>query len=309
LELKQKLTALAPFYRQAIPYPDRSRADSLLQAAQGTNEDVLFLTGRYSDLLRTAKLEQDSIAARVAELEAKIAESAAVTDTVVCKDRTIEGTLLEEAADYVKIKARYGAFTINRAEILRIEKGRGSASEFMTAYRAARGQKAELFKLLLLCKDRKLAAPQELAAAATLALDPGDERCRSELRLARTPFEGSPDPDATPLQKVNNDRIESSCRDFASSAAQNGVLVEALAEMRIRTDALAYPRDFAMPSRFSSVSSQLKDPLAPDWNGMRREQAYKLGAWWGTLPLDERREFLAAYGLWCARTRWSRSGR
>jgi hypothetical protein len=116
-----------------------------------------------------------------------------------------------------------------------------------------------------------------------------------------------PDPEAIAIQAAAAARIESSCREFASDAALNDVLVDALAEMRLRTEALAYPLDFAMPQRFSNISARLKDPLAPDWKGMTREQAFALGSWWGALPAQERRNFLAAYGVSCARARWSRT--
>jgi hypothetical protein len=111
------------------------------------------------------------------------------------------------------------------------------------------------------------------------------------------------------LRKSDSDLIESSCRDLARSAAQIDVLVDALAEMRSRTQSMAYPREFVIPSAFSDVFSRLKDPLLPDLGGMTREQAFKLGTWWGERSSDERREFLASYGVWCARARWMRASR
>ena len=306
-DLKRKIEALPGYYLEAMPYRDRSRGDFLLRGGEGTNEDAQFLSGRFRDLLVAAKSEQDAIAARVSDLEAKIAETAASTDTLVCRDRSLDGVVLEEAQDFVKIQARYGVVSIPRAEILRIEKGKGPLAEFLASYRAARGRKEELFKLLMRWKDKKLAAPQELAAAATLLLDPGDETSRGVLGLPRNPYAGVADPETISLQRAAGARIESSCRDVATDAARNEVLVDALAEMRLRTETLAYPLDFTMPRRFSDVAVRLKDPLAPDWNGMTREQAFALGSWWGTLPADERGSFLAAYGVWCARVRWSRT--
>jgi hypothetical protein len=510
-DVRQRLAALPPYYRRTLPGPDRSRAETLLAAGYGSNDDALFLSGRFSELLRRAETEQQTIAARLRESEAKVAESATTTDTVLCKDRKIEGIVLESTDEFVKIKGRFGSVTIPRADIVSIEKGKGSTADFKAAYQAARGQKAELLKLLALARDQNAAAALALAAAAVLTLDPGEERCRSDLGLPRDPYSGLPEPvaaddrieylgkrytpdqlrqelqslgyvqvnglwcekvakvflidnlyrdtaalqgatvqllthaeqdtvydyrtrswvprsklistaryvgngicqieiaapgpileariharsqvaraggavsvsvlgeagektgkllytvgapgendgthDATdkvygrdrfyvratiqgggmflvsdsndhgvfevkytygkPLERLNGllanrrqggtDQIESGCREMAALAAQNDVLLDALADMRRRSDGLVYPREFLMPSRFSDVASRLKDPLAPDWNGMTRDQAFRLGSWWGALPPDERREFLTSYGIWCARTRWTRA--
>jgi hypothetical protein len=115
-----------------------------------------------------------------------------------------------------------------------------------------------------------------------------------------------PEGTAAPALKPGDDSVEAGCRNVASSAAQNSTLVDSLTEVRKQTEILTYSREYAMPSRFYDVAVQLKDPLAPDWNGMTREQAIRLGTWWGLLPLDDRREFLTAYGLWCARARYQR---
>jgi hypothetical protein len=527
-ETRKRLAALPEFYRTAMPYDDRGRAEALLLGGQGSREDTLFLTGRFSELLRKAEQEQRTFAARVKELEAGLADPGSVTDTVVCKDgRRIEGTILEETDDHVKIKSRFIAITLRSDEILRVEKGKGSSADFRKGYEASRGKKTELLKLLAMAKEKKLALQLELAATAVLVLDPGDERCRNEIGLPRSPYaaaaaptEGDPNlaadrieyrgrwytpeqlrqelrslgyvlvngvwcekipkafkidnlyrdevklpvtftgvsvlaqthtekdtvydyrtkswiprtklvgtaryiggsgiclleitapgdiidcrvharsqvvriggfvslsavldsretggkllytlaapgendgqhdvtekvaghktfylradirgdglflisdsndlgvfevkysygkpldkinalfaarrdnADASPDAKSNNDFIESTCRSFALAAGQSSTLVDALSEMRKATEAMSYSRDFVMPSRFSDLADQLKDPLLPDWNGIPREQVQKLGTWWSLLPFEDRREFLAAYGVWCARTRY-----
>jgi hypothetical protein len=514
-EVKQRLETLPAFYRQTLPAQDRSRAEALLVGGHGSNDDTIFLTGRFSELLRRAESDQNAIAARLRELEAKLAESADGTDTVVCKDRKIEGTILESTDEFVKIKGRFGAVTISRAEILTIEKGKGSGADFKAAYQAARGRKSELLQLFLQAREQKAELRRGLAAAALLSLDPGEDRCRHELGLPRNPYAGVPDPpavspddrieylgkryspeqlrqellslgyvemnglwcekvakeflidnlyrdtgairgatvqsqthteqdtvydyrsrawvprtkivataryvgngvchieiaapgplleariharsqvsrpggtvtvsvvtdpgekagkvlyvlgapgendgthDATekvfgrdrfyvraqvkgtgmflvsdsndhgvfevkytygkPLERLNailanrraggTDQVESTCRDLATGVAQTDLLIDALAEMRRRTESLVYSREFLMPSRFDDVVTRLKDPLFPDWSGMTREQAFRLGSWWGALPADDRREFLASYGLWCARARWTRAMR
>jgi tRNA A-37 threonylcarbamoyl transferase component Bud32 len=528
-EVRKRLDALPAFYRGAIPYEDRGRAEALLLAGQGSSDDTLFLTGRYSELLRKCEAEQRMFAAKIRELEAGLAEPSAPIDTILFRDgHKIEGTIIEETEETFKVKGTLGTIPVERAKVLRIERGKGPVGEFRKNYEAAKGRKIELLKALAFAKEKNLANPKDLAAYAILALDPSDERCRMEVGLPRTPFAAtveldpllSPDRveyrgrmytleqlrqelkslgyaqvnglwcekiprvfkvdnlyrdevrlpatfqgasvmaqiqsekdtvydyrtkawiprtklvsvaryiggsgtclieidapgdiidcsvharaqvpriggyvsvsvaidpkdggkllytlsapgenngshDVTekvagrnrfyiradvrgegmflpsdsndlsvfevkysygkPLEKVNalfaskreaaeavgdvksnNDSVEAGSRNVASTAAQSSSLTDALAEMRKQTEGMLYLRDFVMPSRFSDVAAQLKDPLFPDWNGLTRDQALKLGSWWGLLPQDDRREFLAAYGVWCARSRYLRGSR
>src|SRR5436190_5957650 len=67
-DLTQQLAPRPAFYRRMMPDPDRSRPEALLKAGRGTGDDSQFLTGRVSELLRTAKAEQDSISMRVRDL-------------------------------------------------------------------------------------------------------------------------------------------------------------------------------------------------------------------------------------------------
>jgi serine/threonine protein kinase len=527
--LRTRLAALPKGYRDLIPYEDRGRADALLLAGQGTSDDTGFLIGRFSDLLRKAEDEQKQIAVRMRDLEARLAEASTQADTVVCKDgRRIEGTILEENETQVKLKSRFGAVTLSRDEISRVDKGKGSAAEFRTAYQAAAGRKPELLKLLTFAKDRKLAPQQELAALAVVSVDPADEHCRADAGLSRSPFGAAVDPEPAsasgridyqgrsftpdqfrqelrslgyvfingawcekvpksmkidnlyrdegrlgaiykgssvqsqthterdtvydfqtkswvprtkkvadaryiggggscyievaspgpliearvharsqvaksggyvtvsvvldpgevvgkvlyslaapgenngsydvtekvaghnrfyvqaqtggtgmflvsdsndlgvfevsyvygrPLERINallsaasttaeapvttdlrsnNEAVESGCRTSATAASRLETLVDALTDMRRRTEGLYYGREYSLPERYLDVASQLRDPLDPDWNNLTRDQALALGSWWGRLQPDDRRNFLTAYGLWCARARYVR---
>jgi serine/threonine protein kinase len=526
--LRARLAALPQGYRDLLPYQDRGRADALLLARQGSAEDTGFLAGRFTELLRKAEDEQKQIETRRRELEARIADAAAQTDAVVCKDgRRIEGTLLEETETQVKVKARFGAVTISRDDVARIERGKGAAAEFRAAYAAAIGKKADLMRLVSFARDKKLSPQQELAALGVVALDPADERARADAGLPRSPYGASTEaeaaaaagrieyqgrtftPDqfrqelkslgyvqlngvwcekvskvlkidnlyrdeaklpvifkgaavqsqthterdtvydfrtkswvprtktisdaryigggvclieiaapgdlvearvharsqvaktggsvtvsavvdpgeqigkilytlsapgendgshdatekvagrsrfyvraqvygsgmflvsdsndlgvfevkyvygrplerinalltaaalgadspATPDLKSNNDSVESGCRTVAAAAARLENLVDALLDVRRRTDTLYYAREYSLPDRYVELGAQIKDPLDPDWNNLTRDQALALGSWWGRLSGDDRRDFLGAYGLWCARCRYLR---
>jgi hypothetical protein len=188
-ELRKRLNALHPFYRNALPYDDRAKGEALLQGGLGTNEEAIYLAGRFSELIRRCEAEHQSFGSKVKELEARLADPGSSIDTVTCKDgRKLEGTIVEETPEQIKIKSKLGTIPLKREEILKIERNKGSAQEFRTAYEAGRSQKAELSRLLGFAKEKKLQLQTELAAAAILALDPGDERSRGELGLPRSPF-------------------------------------------------------------------------------------------------------------------------
>ena len=188
-DLRKRLNALHPFYRNVIPYEDRAKGEALLGDGQGTNDDAMFLAGRFAELIRRCEAEHRSFGSKVQELEARLADPGSSIDTVSCKDgRRLEGTIIEETPEFIKIKSKLGTIPLKRDEILKIEKNKGSAQEFRTAYEAGRGQKTELLRLLAMAKEKKLQMQAELASAAVLVLDPADERCRAELGVARSPF-------------------------------------------------------------------------------------------------------------------------
>lgn len=525
-DLLGRVRALHPFYWSALPYEERGRASALLTGRRGSSDDRQFLSERFCELLRRCEAEYGGFKERVQALEVRLSDPAAATDTLVCKDgRKIEGLLLEENAESVTIQARLGPVAIRRDEILGIEKGKGSASEFRTAYQAGRGQKSELVRLEAFARERKLGVQQDLARFAILVVDPGDERCRAAVGLGRSPFEAAPQPresglrleyhgrlytpeqlrqelhsvgyvqvnglwcerisrtlkidnlyrdegrlpvrysgtsvlsqmqhekesvydyrsrtwvprtkqvalawyiggsgyclievsapgdlidchirarsqvsrvgsvavsvlldsrdpngktlfsltspgehnsscDASdkvaghrsfmvradvkgdgmflvsdsnelgvfeasysygkPIEWINalferqaappregalgaaagTEEIEAICRRLALSASSNESFIDALSEVRKLGQTLSYEVDFAMPERFRETAARIRDPLVPDWNGRSKEELLSMGSWWNALPQEERREFLAAYGLWCARTRFLRS--
>ncbi len=126
------------------------------------------------------------------------------------------------------------------------------------------------------------------------------ERINALFAAAAPPGDGQ-------AQKSGDDAVEAGCRTLASSSAQNPTLVDALAEVRRLSEGLLYKGEYSLPARFYDIGLQLRDPLAPDWNGMTRDQALRLGSWWGLLPVEDRRDFLTAYGVWCARARYQRT--
>ena len=260
--LRSHVSALPKGYRDLLPYEDRGRADALLLTGQGSSEDTVFLTGRYAEMIHRAEDEQTRISTRVRELEARIADPAAQMDAVYCRDgRRVEGTILEETETHVKVKSRFGAVTIGRDEISRIDKGKSSASEFRIGYDAARGKKTDLLRLLAFAKEKKLTAQTELAALSVVALDPADERSRLDAGLSRTPFNALPEPE--PVSAAG--RIDYQGRTYTPEQFRielkslgyvliNGLWCEKVAKS-VKIDNL-YRDEAKVPTLFQGASSQ-----------------------------------------------------
>jgi hypothetical protein len=192
-ELRGRLASVNPYYRTLLGAEDSARLATLLDAGRGTFEDLDFLRFKALPLLNQGAAEMAEFAGRVSELEAKMVEGGAAVDVIHFKDgRKIEGTLEEETDEWVKLKSRFGSAKFPRTDIARLEKGKGSGVEFRSRYSAARGKKDELVALVTWCKERNLAPAKELCCWAALLLDPGQERCRAELGLERTPVAADP---------------------------------------------------------------------------------------------------------------------
>src|SRR6185436_2814459 len=107
----------------------------------------------------------------------------------------VEGVIIEETEETFKVKGRLGTLPVERAKVLRIERGKSAVAEFRTRYEAARGGKTELLKVMAYAREKNLANAKTLTAYAILVLDPGDERCRQEVGLQRNPFIASAEVD------------------------------------------------------------------------------------------------------------------
>ena len=94
---------------------------------------------------------------------------------------------------------------------------------------------------------------------------------------------------------------------MAEVYAESRILTEMLRDMRTSVERLSYPKDVEIPSRFAGLAALIEDPLRPKLDARPREELLRIGEWWGSLPVDERRAFAYVYGLWCAR--WRAQGR
>ncbi len=188
-EVREKLAALPPYYRGTLPAEEQARLQKVLETGKGFPEDADFLKTRVlAELCARALSEVAGFQAKVAELEARLADAPASTDVVHFKDgRKIEGVVEEETDEHLRVKSRFGSARIPRAEVQRVERGKGAATEFRARYQAARGKRDDLAALLSWCKERNLPAHRELVANALLLADPGHERARLEEGFVRSP--------------------------------------------------------------------------------------------------------------------------
>ena len=186
--INQKLEALPAHYRTAIPALDRERMKRLLaaNAAMATSSDVDFLRLRIlGELIPRFEEEVRQILRSVQDLERRLS-SASKVDVVHFKDgRRLEGTVEEETEKVVKIRSRLGAVTFPAGTVLRIERGKGAAVEFMTRYAEARGNRERLEALSRWCAGRNLDAQNDLVAWSLLELDPGHPWARARLEYVK----------------------------------------------------------------------------------------------------------------------------
>lgn len=233
-EVRKRVAGLHPFYRKAIPADDAAKLDRLIRDLKGTAEDVDFLRNRILAHCSRAEAEMNSFESRVASLEAAAASSTAV-DTVLCKDgRRIQGTIEEDNEDGVRIKGRFGAARIAKAEILKVERGDALGGEFRRRYDAARGKLPELLALLGWCKDKNLSSQRELAAYAVLTADPGNDAAWTALGVADRSV-GITGPEFDVLVLKDGTRREGIITEETEQAIQIDVIVRGMKAETIGT--------------------------------------------------------------------------
>jgi serine/threonine protein kinase len=181
-ELEARMTSLPPYYRGLFPPDELDRMKKLVDARRGVPEEHAFLR----DLLDSANRylrEYDGFGVRLTELQSKFLDPASGGDVLVFKDkrRPLEGTVEKESEEFVDFRDSRGGARFPRADIERIERGKGLGAEFRSRYETARRRAEDLERLLSWCKEKGLASQAELAACALLLLDPGQPKARAEL--------------------------------------------------------------------------------------------------------------------------------
>jgi hypothetical protein len=253
------------------------------------------------------------IRGKVLELEPKLKENVA-SDVIYRKNGTkFEGQIQQETDTFVKIKHQFGAVTIPKEDIQKIEKGKGAALDFPAKYEPTKaGTPAErvekLAPLLAWCIEKSLKTQKEYVAFVILSLDASHENARKASGAAK-PLVSSPSLlPSTPKYPVTNgpkiESIEQTVELLANTVvASNTLFADVVTEMRNRTQTLSttvYP--FA-PEKASRAVTLIANPLTFRPTELTASQGLEIGTWWGKLSQEDRRQFAKYYGLWCAYTR------
>jgi hypothetical protein len=307
--IKAGFEGLPPGYRSYLIPADRKRLEDLTASRRGASEDLDWLKTRIlAESIPTFQREAEQVRSQVLALEPKLKENAA-TDVIYRKNGTkVEGQIVETTDAYVKIKTRFGAASIPKEEIQKIEKGKGSATEFPARYAEAKGNLEKLVPLLAWCTEKSLKLEKEYVAYNILTMDASNEKARSAVGLAR-PVIGAGVPPPPPskitvIETTKSSAMEKTMDVIAGDViSRNQVFADVVQEMRRRTDTLTTTELPVAPEKAAKGVSVIQNPLTFDPSKLTVPNAVEIGTWWSQLTADERRQFAKYYGLWCAFTR------
>jgi len=316
-DVQSAFDALPPGYRSLFPPAERKKFDDLISSKRGSSDDIDWLKAHVlNEVVPSFQRDAEQIRSQVLALEPKLKENAA-TDVIFRKNGTkVEGQIVETTETYVKIKTRFGAASIPKEEIAKIEKGKGSATQFPAQYAAAKGNIDKLVPLLAWCAENSLKLEKEFVAYNILTLDASNERARSAAGIGRPAIVGGVI--QAPPSKITIIEVQKpSGTDSSKSAAvektmdiiagdvvsRSAVFADVVREMRSRTESLTTPELPVAPEKAAKGVSVIQNPLTFDPSKLTVPSAVEVGTWWSQLSADDRRQFAKYYGLWCAYTR------
>jgi len=191
-DINGRFDALPGGYRNMIPAPERKKLEDLSKRTKAAPDDIEWMKTRFvGEALPAYQREADLIRSKALELESKVKENVG-SDVIHMKDgRKIEGEIIEDTEEYVKVKARFGSVKIPKSEILKIEKGKGAALDFPAKFAdamkpAAPAEKlAKLTPLLAWCVEKNLSLQKEYVSYVILTQDASHEAARRNVNLAR----------------------------------------------------------------------------------------------------------------------------
>jgi hypothetical protein len=312
VELHQNITsafaALPQGYQFYLLPADRKRLEELLATKRGTTEDVDWLKDKVLvEFIPSFQREAEQVRSQVMALEPKLKENVS-TDAIFRKNGTkVEGQIVETTETYVKIKTRFGAASIPKEDIAKIEKGKASGTEFPQRYAEAKGNLEKLVPLLAWCTQNSLKLEKEYVAYVILTMDASNEKARTAVGLARPAIgPGAPPPPPAkiiiePARPAPGAPIERTIEVIAGDVlSRSQVFADVVQEMRRRTETMTAPELPLAPERSAKGVSVIQNPLTFDPAKLTVPNAVEVGTWWSQLSGDERRQFAKYYGLWCA---------
>jgi hypothetical protein len=188
---QSKIDVLPRGYLNWIHPVDQQRLNELLARKMGSSDDIDWLQKRVMDeILAAFQREYEGIRQKIRELEPMVKDNPA-PDAVYLKDRQrIDGKVIEEGSEKVRVKLRKGAMLLSIEDIDRIERGKGVGMDVPGKFEAAKGNLEKLMSTLTWCDEKHLTVEKQYAACQILLLDPTIDKARSALGLPRRTIPG-----------------------------------------------------------------------------------------------------------------------
>jgi hypothetical protein len=302
--------ALPPGYRTYLIPADSKRLVELTQNKKGSSDDVDWLkTHVLGEAIPSFQREAETIRSKVLELEPKLKENVA-SDVIFRKNGTkVEGQIIQQTPEFVKIKSRFGAVQIPREEIEKIELGKGAATEFPAKYADAKGKLEKLAPLLAWCAEKNLKLEKEYVAYVILTLDASNEKARTAVGLARPAITGGGASTTPPKYPATQGSVVVESTERTIELIANDVLsrtqifTDIVNEMRRRTETFTTSVPPFAPEKCAKGVAIIGNPLLFKSNALNTATATEIGGWWSKLTAEDRRQFAKYFGLWCAFTR------
>lgn len=192
-EVLQRLEALHPVYRDALPAEVRDRIELLLRRAAGGEDDERFLRSVVLDRTFRPLEEEYAGLLRLSLQHEEQAMSLLRPDVIRFADgRRLEVLILEEKTESLLIRARVGEAKLDRKDVVSIDRGQPLARNVQTRYAERRDDIPGLLALLPSLRAERFKPLRDMVCARVLVLDPEHETAWAELGLARR----RPPPDA-----------------------------------------------------------------------------------------------------------------
>jgi hypothetical protein len=300
-DIQGRFEALPPGYRNWVAPVDRKRLEDLAQNKKGLQEDIDWLRNRIlGEVLPGFEQEAIAIRAKLQALEPKLTQVVAV-DRLIFKDgrKPLDCEVVQVTDDFVKVRNRNIAVTYPRAEVERIEKGKGVATEFPGRYAEAKGKPEKLAPLIAWCKEKGLKLEMEYVAYQLLTLDAANEAARAAAGLDRPPSSSAALPPRT-AEDFAERKIDAIAGEVTS---QTMVFSDVVKQMRQRSEGLTTKISPLAPAKSIRGSAVIGNPLTFKPEDLTVPQSIEVRNWWNGMTQDDRREFARYYGLWCAYSR------
>jgi hypothetical protein len=191
-DISGRFDALPGGYRSLLMAGDRKKLEDLAKRSRAASEDIEWLRSHIlGATIPSFQRDADHIRSKVLEYQEKLKENVG-SDVIFFKDkRKIEGQIIEQTGEYIKVKGRFGGVKYPMDEIEKIEKGKGVALDFPAKFAeamkpdAAAGKLEKLNPLLAWCAEKNLSLQKEYVAFVILTQDAAHEGARKTANLPR----------------------------------------------------------------------------------------------------------------------------